>query len=204
MRGMRIGRFLFPSGARPVAAALAMAAINASAATYTCRDGAGRITIQQTPCPVVNDAAPPRPPPARPSCELDAEQRKAAVRRERQFLTRHADETAHRGKQLDDLKPIVERIRRTGQRYDELAAQRAPLDKEAAFYVGKPMPAWLRAKLDASDAQFSALVDIFRGAEQDLAEVQARYQCERETFGKLWAGAGPGSSACDRPACAPP
>jgi hypothetical protein len=203
MRGMRIGPFLFRTGAWTVAAALAMAATDASAAVYKCTNPAGKITIQGTPCPVVNEA-PVAAPPAKPTCELDAEQRKAAVRRERQFLTRHADETAHRGKQLDDLKPIVERIRRTRHRYDELAAQRAPLDKEAAFYVAKPMPAWLRSKLDASDAQFSALVDLFRGSEQELAEVQARYQCERETFGKLWAGAGPGSSACDRPACAPP
>ena len=200
---MRIGPLLFRVGAWPVAAALAMAATDASAAVYKCTSPAGKITMQGTPCPEVNEA-PAAPPPAKPTCELDAEQRKAAARRERQFLTSHADETAHRAKQLEALKPVVDRIRRTRHRYDELAAQRAPLDKEAAFYVGKPMPAWLRSKLDASDAQFSALVDIFRGSEQDIAEVQARYQCERETFGKLWSGAGPGSSACDRPTCAPP
>jgi len=203
MRGLRIGPFLFRTGAWSVAAMLATAAADASAAVYKCRNAAGKITMQQTPCPPV-DPTPSPPPAAKPTCELDAQQRNAAVRKERQFLTRHADETAHRGKQLDDLKPIVERIRRTRHRYDELAAQRAPLDKEAAFYVAKPMPAWLRSKLDASDAQFSALVDIFRGSEHDITEVQARYQCERETFAKLWAGAGPGSSACDRPACAPP
>jgi hypothetical protein len=187
----------------PLAAVLALAA-EAQAATFTCKDPAtGRTTIQQTPCPVVN-AAPPAPPPPRPTCELEAEKRKAAVRQERQFLTRYLDETAHRRAQVADLKPVVARIRRTLHRYHELAAQRKPLDKEAEFYAAKPMPAWLRTKLDASDAQFSALVDIFRGAEQEIAEIQARYQCQRDTFGKLWSGAGPGSSACDRPACAPP
>ena len=70
------------------------------------------------------------------------------------------------------------------------------------FYEG-PLPAWLKAKIDASDAQFAALTDILRGHEQNIGDIQARYQCERDTYGKLWADGAPGSSACDRPACAP-
>ena len=37
-----------------------------------------------------------------------------------------------------------------------------------------------------------------------IAEIQKRYGCDRATYGKLWAGAPPGASACDRPPCAPP
>ena len=99
---------------------------------------------------------------------------------------------------------MVDRIRVAHKRFYELAAERKPLDKERAFYENKPMPAWLRSKLDASDAQFAALTEILRGHEQKIGEIQARYQCQRDTYGKLWAGAAPGSSACDRPACAPP
>ena len=181
---------------------LAAGAAGATAATYTCKDPAGRTTLQQTPCPVVN--APPPPPPPKPPCELDADKLKATVRMERQFLTRFPDEATHRGAQVADLQPVVERIRRAHARYEELRVQRGPADKEAAFYVGKPMPAWLRSQLDANEAQFAALVDILRGAEQDIGEIQARYQCQRATFGKLWTGGAPGSSACNRPACAPP
>jgi hypothetical protein len=183
---------------------LALGAVAQAQAAYTCKDPAtGRVTIQQTPCPVVNEAPPP-PPPAKLPCALDAGQLKAAVRQERQFLTRFADETAHRRQQVADLRPVVDRIRRGRSRYDELVAQRRPLEKEAEFYKSKPMPAWLKAKLDANEAQFDALVDILRGAEQDIGEIQARYQCQRTTFAKLWSGAAPGSSACDRPACATP
>jgi hypothetical protein len=58
--------------------------------------------------------------------------------------------------------------------------------------------------IDANEAQFAALVDLLRGAEQEIAELQARYQCQRATVAKMWSAAAPGSSACDRPACAPP
>jgi len=100
--------------------------------------------------------------------------------------------------------PVVDRIVRAHARDQELRVQRIPLDEEAAFYVGKPMPAWLRSQLDANDAQVAGLADILRGAEQDIGEIQARCQCRRATFGKLWTGAAPGSSAGDRPASGPP
>jgi hypothetical protein len=73
----------------------AAGAVAPAHAAYTCKDPAtGKVTIQQMPCPVVNE--PPPPPPAKPPCALDAEQLKATIRRERQFLTRFADESAHR------------------------------------------------------------------------------------------------------------
>ena len=179
-----------------------LAAATAASAAFTCKDPeTGAITIQQTACAVLKK---PSPPPAKPPCELDPDKLKAAVRLERQFLTRFADETAHRRAQLADLQPIVDRVRRGHLRYDELLAQREPLEKEAEFYKDKPLPAWLKTKLDANAAQFAALVDILRGAEQDIAEIRARYECQRTTFARLWSDAAPGSSACDRPACAPP
>ena len=50
---------------------------------------------------------------------------------ERQFLTRYPEEAAHRRAQLADLKMVTDRIRVGHKRFDELAAERKPLDKEA-------------------------------------------------------------------------
>ena len=150
-------------------------------------------------------AAPPPPSsPKNPPCALDAKERKQTIRQEKQFLKRYPDEAAHRRAQLAALKPVVNGIRAGHKRYYELAAQRKPLDKQRAVYENKPVPAWLEAKLDTSDAQFDGLAKALRGHERKLGEIQARYQCQRDTFGKIWAGAAPGSSACSRPACASP
>ena len=147
------------------------------------------------------------PPPSsskKPPCALDAKERKETIRQEKQFLKRYPEEAAHRRAQLAALKPVINGVRLGYKRYYELAAQRKPLDKQRAVYEDKPVPAWLEAKLDTSDAQFEGLTKALRGHERKIREIQARYQCQRDTFGKLWAGAAPGSSACDRPACAPP
>jgi len=194
---MRIG--LFMRGALVLAGWVVVAA--QAQAAYICIDATGQKTIQQMACPVVRVPAPPSP---KPPCDLDAKQRKRAAHAEGQFLRRYPDEAAHRRAQLADLQQVVDRIRVAHKRFHELAAERKPLDKERAFYENKPLPAWLRAKIDASDAQFAALTDILRDHEEKIGEIQARYQCERDTYGKLWAGAAPGSSACGRPACAPP
>jgi len=148
-------------------------------------------------------AAPPPSSPKRP-CALDAKEHKRVIREEKQFLKRYPEEAAHRRAQLAALKPVVNGVRVGHKRYYELAAQRKPLDKERAAYENKPVPAWLEAKLDTSDAQFVGLTKVLRGHEQKIGEIQKRYQCQRDTFGKLWSGAAPGSSACDRPACAAP
>ena len=147
-------------------------------------------------------AAPPAPP--KPPCALDAKERKRAIRQERQFLKRYPEEASHRRAQLADLKKVTDRIRVGHKRFYELAAERKPLDKERAVYENKPVPAWLEPKLDTSDAQFAALTKTLHGHEQKVGEIQARYQCQRDTFGKLWAGAAPASSACNRPTCAQP
>jgi hypothetical protein len=149
-------------------------------------------------------AASPSPSPKKPPCALDAKERKQTIRQEKQFLKRYPEEAAHRRAQLAALKPVVNGVRVGYKRYYELAAERKPLDKERAVYENKPMPAWLQTKLDSSDAQFAGLTKVLRGHERKLGEIQARYQCQRDTFGKLWAGAAPGSSACDRPTCAVP
>ena len=67
------------------------------------------------------------------------------------------------------------------------------------FYRGKKPAPDLMRRLDASEAKFAARADVFRGDQQDIRNVVARYECERTTFGVLWRGGAPGSSACAGP-----
>ena len=127
------------------------------------------------------------------------------IRQESQFLTRYPEEAAHRRAQLAALKPVVKQIRVGYKRYYELVAQRKPLDKERAVYENSSR--CRRGSRPSSTRTTPSLVGLtkfLRGHEQKIGDIQARYQCQRDTYGKLWAGAAAGSSACNRPACAPP
>jgi hypothetical protein len=170
--------------------------------TYRC-ESKGRIIFQQTPC---KDETPttPAPPPPKPPCVLTAEQIRRASHPEKQFQTRFPTEAAHRKVEAAEVQLVTDRIQIARTRRNELVEQRKPLDKELPFYKDKPVPAWLKNKIDANDAHLAAVDDILKSREQELVDVKARFQCQRDTFGKMWAGAAPGSSACDRPACAPP
>jgi hypothetical protein len=175
------------------ATAALLASGSAAAKTYICRDAAGHTTISQFPCPVVQ-AAP--PPPAMPPCSLTAEQRRVAERQEEQFILRFPDEASHRRAQLGDLQEVAVRIRLAAGRLDELKQQRKTLDEEIEFYKGKALTPDLSRRLDASEAKFAALVDVFRGEENDVRNVVTRYDCERTRFAILWHGGAAGSSAC--------
>jgi hypothetical protein len=197
MRGMRIGIAL-----RCTWLLVGWAAMTAEAeAANRCKDAQGNIIYQQQACPVIKAPQPTQPTQPTLPCTLTADKLREATRSEGQFFKRYPEEALHRGDQLKDLKPVVDRIRIGHKRFYELAAEREPLAKEAAFYVSGPMPAWLQSKLDANDAQFTVLAEILRDREQDIGKIQARYQCQRDTFGMVWGDAAPGSSACNRPAC---
>ena len=186
-----------------VLAGLTVGAAQAHAASYTCKDEKGGTIFQQTPCKAITPPAS-QAPKAKLTCQLTDDQVTRARRREDQFLALYPDEAVHRQKEEKDAKPMAHRIDDAKARLNDLAEQRKPLDKEREFYVGKPMPSALKSKVDANDAQSAAMAEILRGREQALADLQARYQCERATFGMMWKGAAPGSSACNRPACAQP
>jgi hypothetical protein len=178
------------------AAALAMCAAHGpvrAAQAYRCVDGQGHVTLSDHPCPVVQAAA---PPPAAPPCPLTAEERRRAERLEEQFLRRFPSEAGHRAARLADLQEIATRLRLAQNRLAELARERKSIDDELEFYKGKAPPPELARRLDASEAKFAALADVFRGDEQDISNVVGHYDCEATQFGVLWRGGAPGSSAC--------
>ena len=178
------------------AAALAVCAAHKpvqAAQAYRCVDAQRRVTLSDHPCPVVQAPAP--PPPA-PPCPLTPEERRRAEHMEEQFLRRFPNEAGHRAAQLADLQEVAARLHLAQNRLAELARERKSIDDELEFYKGKAPTPDLARRLDASEAKFAALADVFRGDEQDIRTVVARYDCERKQFSVLWHGGAPGSSAC--------
>jgi hypothetical protein len=171
--------------------------------SFRCKGPKGEIIFQQTPCK--DETPPPPPPPPRKplTCHLNNDQIVRATRLENQFVDRFPTEAEHLQAQEGAAGPVAERIRDAEARLKALEEQRKPLDKEREFYPGKPLPSALKSKIDANDAQTTAMTDILRSRKQELADIQARFKCERDTFGVMWKNAASGESACSPPACAP-
>ncbi len=114
---------------------------------------------------------------------------RAAAKADRQLLGKFPDEAAHRQLYLSKLDGVNSNIRFSAARFAELVVQRKPLNDEAAFYSGKPLPLTLQRKIEASDASFNALTDVFNGLRAEVATIEATRTAELEQLRKLWAGA---------------
>jgi hypothetical protein len=116
-----------------------------------------------------------------------------AVRRDRNLVARYPNEAAHnraRGAALDTVRLAM---KATEQRLRELGAERRPLRDEAEFYLGKPLPAKLKAAIDANDASAEALRAASSSQETELGRINKLYDAELERLRRLWAGAPAGS-----------
>ncbi len=180
-----------------LAACLAGGAALDAKSMYKCVDDKGRVTYSNLPCPVV--AVPTPPAPVLP-CPLTAEQRRNAEHLEGQFLARYPSEERHRANSFAGLQEIVARMRLAQSRLSELRRERKSIDDELAFYEHRPVPPDLQRRLEATDARFAAIADVFLGLENEVKTIVTRYECEHRKFGILWRGGAPGSSACS-PAC---
>jgi hypothetical protein len=153
-------------------------------------------TLSDTPCPQAAGPTPAEVAASASKLQADAvaaEIKQAAVRADRQLLSKFPDEAAHRKAHMDDLEGVIRNIRLTMARFAELLAQRKPLDEEAVFYRGKALPPPLQRKIDASDASFNALTDVFRALQQDVAGIEETRGNERKRLRELWAGTPLGS-----------
>ena len=176
-----------------VLACMASGAAHAATPTHRCIDDKGRINFSDLPCPVL---ARPLPPSAAPPCELTSKQRRDAEHLEEQFLRRFPDEERHREAFIIALKQVVARIHLAEGRLLDLRRERKSIDDEVAFYENRPLPPALRSRLDANEARFAAIADVFHGLEAEVITIRSRYQCERGRFLVLWRGGPPGVSAC--------
>jgi len=174
---------------------------------YKCVDPVTKaITASDTPCRLAQG---PTPAEAAASADearaaaIQAEIKREAARADRQLLNRFPDEASLRQAQRAELEGAARNIDHAKVRLDQLIAERKPLDEEAKFYVGKRLTPALKRSIDASDASFNALADVFRGQEQQVVDIVAKYGTERERLSKLWAGAPPGSMGLLAPTAAP-
>ncbi|MDQ6685341.1 MAG: hypothetical protein M3Z16_09445 [Pseudomonadota bacterium] len=115
----------------------------------------------------------------RKDCELDL----------RRLLTSYPDPATHRKALFDAVVPMARQIRFSEQRLTELNQQRKPLEAERDFWEKKPLPPALRQKVDASDAAFNGLTEIFRRHQADVVAVEARFAAQLARLKPLWARA---------------
>jgi hypothetical protein len=133
---------------------------------------------------------------------LEADERKKAEaraaqadasRRDRNLLARYPNEAPHSKAREGALDSVRLAMRVTDQRLRELAEERKPLEAEAEFYVGKPLPAKLRAQFDANEAATEAQRDARLQQQAELDRINRLYDAELARLKRLWAGAAPGS-----------
>ncbi len=116
-----------------------------------------------------------------------------AVRRDRNLVMRYPDEESHNRARQAALDTVRLAMKSTEIRLRELAAERKPLNDEAEFYVGKPLPARLKAAIDANDAATDAQRTAAANQQSEVERINKLYDAELERLRKLWAGATPGS-----------
>jgi hypothetical protein len=108
-------------------------------------------------------------------------------------MLRYPNEAAHQRAREAALDTVRQAIRTTELRLKELAVERRPLDNEAEFYAGKPLPPKLKQALDANDAAVEAQRAVTQTQQAELDRINRVYDAELERLRRLWAGAAPGS-----------
>ena len=116
-----------------------------------------------------------------------------AVRRDRNLTARYPTEAAHNRGREAALDTVRLAIKSTELRLRDLAAERKPLLAEAEFYVGKNLPAKLRAAMDANDAAIEAQRSAVANQTAELDRINKLYDAELARLRALWAGAPAGS-----------
>jgi hypothetical protein len=131
---------------------------------------------------------------ARDRTALEARAAQAdAVRRDRNLMARYPTEAAHSRGREAALDTVRLAIKSTEQRLRDLAAERKPLLAESEFYVGKPLPAKLRAAMDANDAAIEAQRSSVGNQAAELDRINRLYDAELARLRALWQGAPAGS-----------
>jgi hypothetical protein len=134
--------------------------------------------------------------------DFEAQQRTAAValankqeamRRDRNLLARFPDEATHRKARQEALDPVRKGVKQSEQRLAALAIERKPMNDEAEFYVGKPLPFKLKLQMDANDASVDAQKSLLQNQQLEYARVDSLYDAELERLRLLWQGARPGT-----------
>jgi hypothetical protein len=131
---------------------------------------------------------------ARDKREAEARAAQAdAVRRDRNLTARYPNEAAHQRAREAAADTVRLAMKATELRLRELEAARKPLKDEAEFYVGKQLPAKLKAAIDANEAAVEAQRNAAVTQEAELVRINRIYDIELERLRRLWGGAQPGT-----------
>ena len=116
-----------------------------------------------------------------------------AVRRDRNLTNRFPTEEAHAKARADALNDVRKAVESSERRMAILASERKPLNSEAEFYVGKPLPLKLKQALDANDATTEAQRTLIQNQQIEMVRINALYDSELVRLRRLWGGAPAGS-----------
>ncbi len=116
-----------------------------------------------------------------------------AVRRDRNLMARFPNEAAHQRARENALDTVRLAMKATELRLRNLAAERKPLQDEAEFYQGKPLPPRLKSQIDANDAAVEAQKGATATQQAELERINKLYDAELDRLRRLWGGAPAGS-----------
>jgi hypothetical protein len=111
-----------------------------------------------------------------------------------QRFPNEAEHNKARTKALDDVRSAA---KNSDARISLLMVDRKKLEDDKQFYVNeqvnKPLPTFLKQKLDANDAALAAQKSLAQGLDDEVKRINKLYDAELARLRKLWAGAQPGS-----------
>jgi hypothetical protein len=116
-----------------------------------------------------------------------------AVRRDRNLMARFPTKAAHDKARKAALDDVDNSVKLSESRIKLLQDERKKLDDEAEFYPGKPLPAKLKAGIDANDAALGAQRTLMENAEAEKVRINANFDAELAHLQQLLDGAPAGS-----------
>ena len=116
-----------------------------------------------------------------------------AIRRDRTLMQRYPNEAAHQRARNTALDDASKATRISERRIKDLNQERKPLQDEAEFYKGRPLPAKLKQALDANDAGIEAQQVLIENQKAEFVRINTRFDAELARLKKLWGGATPGT-----------
>jgi len=119
--------------------------------------------------------------------------RAEAVRRDRNLMARYPNEAVHNQAREAALDTVREAMKATELRLRQLAAEAKPLQVEAEFYEGRPLPPALKAAVDANAVAVAAQHAASAQQAAELGRINRLYDAELGRLRQLWAGSVPGS-----------
>jgi hypothetical protein len=129
--------------------------------------------------------------------ELAEATRKDAIRRDRNLVMRYPDVAAHNKARESVLEDLHRSVEASERHLKSLEEERKPLITETEFYKNKRLPAKLKTRLEANEAQQKAQRDIIQTQKSEMQRVDDLYDTELAHLKKLWSGAPLGTLSQD-------